>query len=295
MSISSNLLRPAALLPVLGLALSGCGDEGGEGGADAEGETITLGIIPTWTDGVSTAYLWQEILEDEGYEVQIQEVQDNAPLFQGLADGDIDVYPSSWMPITTASYMDEYGNDLEVLGTYYEGAVLTLAVPEYTEIDSIEELNDHAENFDNRVVGIEAGAGHMDVTSGNVFPEYGLDQEFELIESSTSGMLAELDNAIQDEEDIVVTLWRPFWPYGEWDLKDLEDPESHLGEPEKLNVVANTEFSERFPEVAEMMGALELTDEEYAELEDLVVNEHEGDRAGAAEWIENNQELVEGL
>lgn len=312
MSTPKIYLKSAAIFSILGLTLAACGDNGdngdepddvdaeeteteeGEAGANGEGGTVTLGIIPSWTDGLSSAYLWQVILEEQGYEVEIEELTEAAPLYTGVAQGDIDVYPSAWLPLTHGEYWDTYEEDLENLGGYYEGAVLTLAVPEYTEIDSIEELNDNADLFDNQIVGIEPGAGHMDLTANTVMPEYGLDENFDLIESSTTAMLAELDNAIEAEEDIVVTLWRPFWAYGDWDMKDLDDPEGHLGEPETLTLVANSEFSSEFPEVAEWMGNLELTDDEYAELEDLVVNEYDGIE-GAEVWVENNRDLVDEL
>ncbi|WP_300342732.1 glycine betaine ABC transporter substrate-binding protein [Nesterenkonia sp.] len=301
MHTSSTFVKSAAVLSVLGLTLVGCGDDSGteddagEAGGGGEGGTITLGYIDGWTDGSSTTYLWQHILQEQGYEVEIEALGDAAPVYQGLADGDIDVYPSAWLPATHQSYMDEHGDALEDLGAYYEGAVLTLAVPEYTEVDSIPELLDDPAAFDNQVVGIEAGAGHMDVTANTVFPGYGLDEEFELIESSTAAMLSELDNAVSAEEDIVVTLWRPFWAYGQWDLKDLEDPEGLLGEEETLNLIANADFSEEFPEVAQWMSDFELTDEQYAELEDLVVNEYDDGPEGAVEWAENNQDFIDEL
>ena len=283
------------------LALSACGDGGDDGdgngddnGGNGGGGTITLGYIDGWTDGSSTTFLWQHILEEQGYDVEIEALGDAAPVYQGLADGDIDVYPSAWLPGTHAEYMDAHGDDLEDLGAYYEGAVLTLAVPEYTEIDSIEELSENAADFDSEIVGIEAGAGHMATTENDVMPGYGLD-DFDLVESSTAAMLSELDNAIEAEEDIVVTLWRPFWAYGSWDLKDLEDPEGLYGEEETLNLVANADFSEEFPEVAEWMADLELSDDEYAELERLVVEEHDGDAEGAVEWAEAHPEIIEEL
>ncbi|MCH8562703.1 glycine betaine ABC transporter substrate-binding protein [Nesterenkonia sp. YGD6] len=281
------------------LALTACGggDDAAENGDEAEaGGTVTLGIIPSWTDGLSMAYLWQGILEDEGYDVEIEEINDAAPLYTGVAQGDIDVYPSAWPEVTHAEYMDEYGDDLEDLGAYYEGAVLTLAVPEYTEIDSIAELADNAEDFNGQVIGIEPGSGHMGVTANDVFPTYGLDENFELVESSTAAMLTELGSAIDDEEDIVVTLWRPFYAYGNFDLKDLEDPEGALGEPETLNFIANSEFSSEFPEVAEWMGSFTLSDEEYAELEDMMVNEYADNEEEAAQaWMEDNADMIDSL
>ena len=55
-----------ALAAVLSLSLvaAGCGssDDG-----DAPDKKITLGIIPSWTDGLSMAYLWKDILEEDGY------------------------------------------------------------------------------------------------------------------------------------------------------------------------------------------------------------------------------------
>ncbi|MBE1515523.1 glycine betaine ABC transporter substrate-binding protein [Nesterenkonia halotolerans] len=283
------------------LALTACGGGGDdeENGDASEGEgggTITLGIIPSWTDGLSMAYLWQGILEDEGYDVEIEEINDAALLYTGVAEGDIDVYPSAWPEVTHADYMEEYGDDVEDLGAYYEGAVLTFAVPEYSEINSIEELNDNAEDFDNRVVGIEPGSGHMGVTADSVFPEYELDENFELVESSTSAMLTELGSAIDDEEDIVVTLWRPFYAYGDYDLKDLEDPAGALGEEETLNFVANSEFSSEFPDVAEWMSGFTLSDEEYAELENMMVNEYADNEEEAADvWLEENSDMIDSL
>ncbi len=284
------------------LALTACGggddtaEDGGDASASEGGGTITLGIIPSWTDGLSMAYLWQGILEDEGYDVEIEEINDAAPLYTGVAEGDIDVYPSAWPEVTHAQYMDEYGDDLEDLGAYYEGAVLTFAVPEYTDIDSIAELNDNADDLGNRVVGIEPGSGLMEITNEAVFPDYGLDENFELVESSTSAMLTELGSAIDDEEDIVVTLWRPFYAYGDFDLKDLEDPEGSLGEPETLNFIANSEFSSEFPDVAEWMGNFTLSDDEYAELENMMVNEYEDNEEEAAQvWMENNSDIIDSI
>lgn len=160
------------------------------------GDTITLGIIPSWTDGLSMAYLWKNVLEDEGYTVEIEEVTEAAPLYTGVAQGDVDVYPSAWPEVTHASYMEKYGDDLEVLGTYYDDAKLTFAVPEYTDIDSIEDLTGEADRFDGRIVGIEPGAGLTEVTTNSVMPEYGLDGDYELVTSSTTAMLAELETAV---------------------------------------------------------------------------------------------------
>lgn len=288
---TGRISKVVGALAATALIAAGCGGDSG-----GDGDTVTLGIIPSWTDGLSTAYLWQAILEDEGYDVDIEEVADAAPLYTSVAAGDIDVYPSAWPEVTHAAYMEEYGDDLDDLGAYYEGAVLTFAVSDYTDITSIDELNDNADLFDGRIIGIEPGAGLTGITKDSVFPTYELDGNFELVESSTAGMLSELSAATEAQEDIVVTLWRPFWANTEFPVRDLEDPEGALGEPETLNLIASADFADEQSEVAEWMSNFTLTDEQFGQLEDLVTVEYEDDpAAGARAWLDANPDFVDSL
>ena len=294
-------IRLAAGLAAVSLTAAACGGDegaGSAGGGNGEGGgTITLGFIPSWTDGLSMAYLWEHVLEERGYDVEFQEISDAAPLYAGIAGGDIDVYPSAWSEVTHADYMEEYGDDVEDLGAWYDGAVLTFAVPEYTDIDSIEDLADNADMFGGRITGIEPGAGLTRTTKENVMPAYGLTDSYELVESSTTAMLAELRAAIKAEEDIVVTLWRPFWAYSEFPIKDLEDPQGALGEAEGLHNIARDGFSEDFADVAELMENFSLTDDQYGSLENLVVNEYGEGRYNEAvqQWLDDNPDVADTL
>lgn len=271
------------------------GDDGGEaGGGAGEGQTITLGFIPSWTDGLSTAYLLEHLLEEEGYEVELETITEAALLYTGLANGDYDIYPSAWPEVTHAEYMETYGDDIEDLGAYYPNAKLTFAVPEYMDITSIEELPEYADELGGQVIGIEPGAGLTGVTKNSVFPEYGLDEDFTLVESSTAAMLAELQSATDAEEPIVVTLWRPFWANSAFPVKDLEDPMGALGETEALHFLATAGFAEEYPEAAEIIGNIEMDDDQYGALEDMVVNEYgEGQEAEAIDaWMEEHSAAV---
>jgi glycine betaine/proline transport system substrate-binding protein len=283
----------------VGLTLAACGSDDGDGG-DASGGgasgDITIGIIPSWTDYKSMGYLYKNLLEDQGYNVEIQEIQDNAPLYAGLAKGDIDMMASSWPEVTQASYWEQYSEDIEDLDVWYDNAKLTMAVPEYTEIDSIEELADNPDMFNGQITGIEAGAGLTEVVKDSVMPEYGLDSDYELVTSSTTAMLAELKKATDAEEDILVTLWRPFWANTAFPVKDLEDPKGALGESEGLHTLGRTGFADEFPEAAEMIGNVSLDDEQYGTLEDLVANEYPDDPEQAVQaWLDENPDWADSL
>nr|WP_125099255.1 glycine betaine ABC transporter substrate-binding protein [Leucobacter chromiireducens] len=283
-----SLTGALALGAAAALALAGC-SANTDGGSDAAGgdKTITLGFLPSWTDGLSTAYLLENQLEQLGYEVKMEELTEAAVLYTGLASGDIDIYPSAWSEKTHTKYMERYGDDIEDLGAYYDNAVLTLAVPEYVDIDSIEDLKGNAARFDGKIIGIEPSAGLTEQTETVVMPEYGLDSEYELVTSSTATMLATLGDKIDQQEDVVVTLWRPFWANDAFPIKDLKDPKQAMGEPEALHFLATKGFSEKYPDAAELIGGIELDDAEYGALEDLVVNEYgEGKEPEAiADWI----------
>ena len=85
-------------------------------------------------------------------------------------------------------------------------------------------------------------------------------------------MLTELKKATDAKEDIVVTLWKPFWANSAFPVRPLEDPKKAYGEPENLHVVANKGYATDHPEVANMLANFKLDDKQYGTLEDTVVN-----------------------
>ena len=283
-------LGVAASLTLAGCSGDGTGGTGGTAGDDnATGDkgTITLGFLPSWTDGLSTAYLLQNQLEKIGYTVEMKTLTEAGPLYTGLAQGDVDMYPSAWPELTHASYMEKYGDDIEDLGTYYDNAKLTIAVPEYSELTSIEDLKGKGAEFDGKIIGIEPGAG-LTAQTEKMIPAYGLEGEYQLVTSSTAAMLTELKTATDKQEDLVVTLWRPFWANDAFAMKDLEDPMGAMGEAEGLHFLGTKGFADEFPEAAELIEKIKLDDAQYGSLEDLVVNEYgEGKEADAVDaWLE---------
>jgi glycine betaine/proline transport system substrate-binding protein len=217
-------------------------------------------------------------------------------LYEALAKGDVDIYPSAWPEVTHKDYMDANEGNIEDLGAYYDNAVLTIAVPDYMDdVTSIADLKGQGDRFGGKIIGIEPGAG-LTKAATSMIEEYGLGDEYELVTSSTSGMLSELDKATSAESDIVVTLWRPFWANNTYPVRDLEDPEGAMGDSEKLHFLAHTGFSEEYPDLAEFIGGIKLDDEQYGSLEDLVVNDYEGKEDEAVEkWLEDNPDVLPEL
>ena len=127
-------------------------------------------------------------------------------------------------------------------------------------------------------------------------PTYGLEgMDFKI--SSTAAMLAELDGAMKEGRNIVVTLWSPHWAYGAYDIRDLEDPEGAYGDAEDIKSFGRSGFSDDYPEIAAMFSSFEISDEELSAVENYVLNEN-ADRDNAetvAEWLDENPEVRERL
>jgi len=284
-----------ALALVLGACSGGASDAKAATTPGGDRKDLTIAVHNGWDEGIAASYLWQAILKDDGYAVDI-EMADPGPVYTGLAGGDFDVNFDMWLPITHADYLEQYGDDLEQLGSWYDDARLTIAVNEDSPLKSIKDLAEHPEVVDNRLVGIEPGAGLTRITKDEVIPTYGL-EDVDFVESSTPAMLAELSGAIDEGRNIAVTLWRPHWAYEAYPLRDLEDPEGSLGKAEKIEMVGRTGFGKDYPELASWLANFTLTNDQLFSLENLMFNENGGkdNEASATKWLADNPELVPAL
>ncbi|MDD3169072.1 MAG: glycine betaine ABC transporter substrate-binding protein [Eubacteriales bacterium] len=261
--------------------------EGGAGDAGAEKGTVHIGMV-NWAECVAVSNLWKVILEDQGYEVELTQL-DAAPLYVGLNKGDLDVFFDSWLPITHETYWNEYQENLDDYGIWYEeDAKIGVVVPQYVTIDSMEELKANKDQFNGEIVGIDPGAGIMKASNA-ANEEYGL--EFEIVQGSEAAMMAAMDKAYKNEEWITITGWSPHWMFAQYDLKYLEDPKLSYGEAEQIHTLANKEFTAAQPEVAEMLKKFSMSDAQIGSLEALIVDGMDPLEA-AQQWVADNEAVI---
>ena len=150
--------------------------------------------------------------------------------------------------------------------------------------------NNLSEQVDYTIVGVEPGAG-LTGLSQDVLDEYENLEGWTLQESSTAGMLGTLEQAIRNEEPVIVTGWTPHWKFSAYDLKILDDPKGVLGGSENIQTLARKGLEEDLPDVYTVM------DRFYWEPEDMEQVMYDAQNSGdfdaaAALWIENNEEKV---
>ncbi|MFF7136506.1 ABC transporter permease/substrate binding protein [Streptomyces sp. NPDC008196] len=289
---------------VLALVAGGMGVFGGtsgeatavSGGKDVgQGKKISIGYVP-WDDGVASTFLWKEILEERGYQVDAKQF-DAGPLYTSIASGNADFMTGAWLPTTHEQYWKKYGGELDDLGAWYDKTSLELTVPSYMkDVDSLADLKGKASQFGGRITGIESSAGETALLKSKVLKAYGLDKEYKVVDSSTPAMLAELKRAYAQKDPIVVTLWSPHWAYNDYDLKKLKDPKGAWGSGDGIHTVARKGFADDNPVVGQWLKNFKLDEKQLTSLEAEINKAGKGKQQDAVRtWLKRNPGLVDRL
>lgn len=109
-----------------------------DGVDEVDGDKIEL-VYVEWDTEIGSTNVVGTVLEDLGYEVTVTPL-DNAVMWEAVATGEADGMVAAWLPGTHGDLYEEYKDDMVELGENLEGAKIGLVVPEYMDIDSIEDL-----------------------------------------------------------------------------------------------------------------------------------------------------------
>jgi glycine betaine/proline transport system substrate-binding protein len=265
-------------------------------GADKDTD-LTIAAFNGWDESIATAHLLKGVLEQDGYSVTVTQYE-AAPGFAGTAGGDIDLLTDVWMPRTHADYIAKFGDDLVHLGCWYDNGRNTIAVNQDSPARTIEDLKTMGSAYGNTLYGIEAGAGLTKLVRDEVIPGYGL-QKLDFPVSSTPAMLAKVDSATRTGENVAVTLWRPHWAYSAYPMRDLEDPKGLMGDAETITSAGRPGFDQDDPRAAQVVRNMVLSDEQLADLEDLMMSPEKfggaDPDAAVAQWLAKNPDFTAGI
>ncbi len=250
--------------------------------------TIRIGYV-NWQEDVAVTYLWQELLKEQGYTVELKNL-DVAPLYVGLSKGNLDLFLDGWLPVTQRPYWEKYKDKIDDYGSWYQGeAKIGLVVPKYMATQSISDLQQDKAKFNGQIVGIDPGAGIMKA-SEKAIGDYGL--SYELVQGGEAAMIAALDKAYRQKSGVVITGWSPHWMFAKYDLKFLSDEKKSFGEAEGLHMLANKNFTTQRQDVASMLKRFKLNDKQIGGLESLIKDGMEP-QAAAKQWVKDNRKLVD--
>jgi glycine betaine/proline transport system substrate-binding protein len=260
---ASKRLFAIILAVMVGAMVAGCG------GSSPENQELNLGVATGWDENQVVANVTKILLEEElGYgEVRLTELE-LGPVFQGVGSGDLDAFQDMWLP-NHDTQLSEVENDVVQLSPWYQGVTeFGIGVPTYmTNVNTIPDLN----NTDlTQILGIEPGAVISERIPDSVIPTYDLNQEY--VESSTAGMLSEVERLSGDREEFAFVPWRPHWMNQKYDFKFLEDPEDALGklnDGATISSIVNEDLPDEDPVAYAFMENLRLTEDQVNEIENI--------------------------
>lgn len=262
----------------------------------ADAPTIRFGT-PTWPGVTVKTEVAAQLIETMGYDIK-QTNSSPAFAYNALKSDDLDVFFGGWMPTqkNMADPLIEEGS-VKVMATNISDAIMGIAVPEYVHEAGVEteaDLDEFRDRFNGKIYGIEAGSGFNESISNAISNDrHGLG-DWEMVPSSTSGMLSQVGRSIDREEWIVFLGWEPHWMNVAYDIhylgavggREIADTRSDV------LTVANPRLVEKEPEIARFLEQYVVSKDDQSE---WVLEYSYNDRKSedvAAEWIGANMDTV---
>jgi glycine betaine/proline transport system substrate-binding protein len=229
-------------------------------------KTVKLALLD-WTGQEIANKIAGEILTRMGYNVEYVTTT-QMPLFQALADGDVDAYMEQWL-VTTRVVFEEYEAKGEVVSlgllgirgqegwfypTYVEADCPGL--PDWQALAECEELFSAPETFPNgRIVDYPE-----EWTPDSQKWADALGLEFTAVPAGGEGAIAaEVKSAFARNEPVLVMFWQPHWVMAEYDMTMVALPEWEEACEEDaawgVNPEATFDCGAPIPDIIKMAGA----------------------------------------
>lgn len=296
-------------------------------GTVAQAADVVIGV-PNWPSVLATAHVLKVAMEENlGLEVELQNGT-NPVVFEAMDTGAMHVHPEVWLPNQTNlndKFVQEKGsvrmNPNGVAGD--QAMCVTKGTAERTGITELSDLTDPdmAKNFDTDDDGKgEIWIGASGWASTNVekirAKSYGYEATMTLKEMDESLALAEVDNAVAQDKDIVFFCYTPHHMFALHELVILKEP---AYDEAKWNVIQPTDDPEWLeksdagvawntaqlhihyasvletdqPEAAAMLANVKFDTDTISAMTFALVVEEQDPAEFAAKWVADNASTVD--
>jgi glycine betaine/proline transport system substrate-binding protein len=248
-----------------------------------------------WTDITATTSITAEILKGLGYTPKITVL--SVPVtYASMKNKDIDVFLGNWQP-SMDNDRKPYIEDksvVEIDANLPVGAKYTLAVPQYTFDKGLKDFGDipkFKDSLKGKIFGIEPGNDGnrliLDIIKGGKF---GL-KDFQLVESSEQGMLAEVQRATSHKEDVVFLGWAPHPMNVNFKIQYLTGGDDSFGPNFGGAIVYTNEragFAAECPNAAKLIKNMVFTVDIENDVMNKILTDGKEGPAAAKEWLKTN-------
>jgi glycine betaine/proline transport system substrate-binding protein len=252
-----------------------------------------------WTDITATTAMASVVLEALGYQPDVTVL--SVPVtYASLKNKDLDVFLGNWMPTMEAD-IKPYREDgsVETVATNLEGAKYTLAVPKYLYDEGLQSFADIAkfrDRLEGKIYGIEPGNDGNRLILGMIEKGTFDLKDFELVESSEQGMLAQVARAVERKEPIVFLGWEPHPMNANFELAYLSGGDEVFG-PNYGGATVHTNvrqgYLEECPNVGQLLKNMTFSLQQENEVMGAILNDGKEPQAAARDWLKAHPEVLE--
>ncbi len=253
---------------------------------------------PGWTDITATNGVATALLQGLGYTPDLRTL--SVPVgYEALKNGDTDLFLGNWMPA-----QQKFRDDLDASGRTEElvqnltGAKFTLAVTAAAAdlgVQDFADLDGHKSAFQGKIYGIEPGApANQTIQAMIEADKFGLG-DWELVESSEQGMLAQVQRNDAAGQPSVFLAWAPHPMNVALDITYLSGGDEEFG-PDyggaTVHTLARKEWTAACPNAARLFGQLVFSVEMENLLMGKILDEGMDPTQAAKGWIAENPDAV---
>lgn len=293
----------------------------------AQAADIVIGV-PNWPSVRVTAHVLKVVIEDNlGLEVELQNGT-NPVVFEAMDSGAMQVHPEVWMPnqvnLNNTFVKEKQSVRMNPNGVAGDQAMcVTKSTAERTGIVDLSELTDPdmAKNFDSDGDGQgEIWIGASGWASTNVekirAKSYGYDETMKLKEMDETLAMAEVDNAVSQNKNIVFFCYTPHHMFALHELVILKEPAYDAAKWTVIQPTDDPEWLEKSdaavawdtaylhihyaaalendqPEAAALLSKVKLDTNIVSTMTYALVVEKQDPAEFAKKWVADNASLVD--
>lgn len=308
-----HALRLLALLAVAALALTaaGCGGDDTALGQRDPG-TVRVGEF-SWSAASLTNAILQRIVADHP-ELGVKRLErvDVTPEdgWSGVRHGDLDLLTEVYLP-NQAEYLDQSGDETELVHRTYAGAVSGWFVPAYSVeaggpaagLRSVDQLKRFGPVFGDKLYDGENGWTTTEMNADRI---KGFSLPLHQVKESESTLISRLRSAYAARKPILMYLWRPHWVNSTYKLVMLDEPNGYStdcfsgGSREACALPTNDvwtagriDLAARYPKFHRMLEQFELP---IGDIERMLLDVEQRGRPTeevAKEWVDGHRRLID--
>jgi len=301
--------------------------------ADKPGKGVTVQpAVATWTSAIPISWVYVELLEDLGYDVNNPVALSNPVAFLAVAEGDAAYFPNSWFPLHNAQLPDNFRDKATVFDPVcpacgIQGYLVDKksvekydieGISDIVENDKVRKAFDHNGDGKAELYGCPPGWGCHEAIN-KLIDHFELGDVLNHVDAGYSANFAEVVSRIESGEPALYYTWGPsawltnlvpgkdvMWVNVPGIINDRNERASgvkgattdpiRMGfPPNDIQVSANNTFLENNPAAAELFRQVRIPLGWISETDATMSDKNLQDeevRPLARKWIKNNRDKV---